>query len=129
MAGESETGVVVVGAEGQYGISSDVAFWRELAMKIAVKHSDPAGMGVVLKECVGLGLATPPGLSGFQGGRPKPSPVVRLFSFVQPKGSARIQIEIDGAYIECLDPEGTTLVRDDILRPAKPKLPESAELV
>jgi hypothetical protein len=28
----------------------------------------------MLKESVGLGLATPPGLSGFAGARPKPSP-------------------------------------------------------
>jgi hypothetical protein len=125
----SETSVELIGAESQYGVNAAVASCRELSMKIAVKHSDPAGIGILLKECVGLGLATPPGLSGFQGGRPKPSPVVRLFSFVQPKGSARIQIEIDGTYIECPDPEGTTLVREDIIRPAKPKIPEAAEMV
>ena len=129
MSDYSETSVELIGAESQYGVNAAVASCRELSMKIAVKHSDPAGIGILLKECVGLGLATPPGLSGFQGGRPKPSPVVRLFSFVQPKGRARIQIEIDGTYIECPDPEGTTLVREDIIRPAKPKIPEGAEMV
>ncbi|MDG1322950.1 MAG: DUF1446 domain-containing protein [Porticoccaceae bacterium] len=129
MSDYSETSVELIGAESQYGINSAVASCRELSMKIAVKHSDPAGIGILLKECVGLGLATPPGLSGFQGGRPKPSPVVRLFSFVQPKGSAHIQIEIDGNYIECPDPGGTTLVREDIIRPAEPKIPEDAETV
>ena len=129
MSDYSETSVELIGAESQYGINAAVASCRELSMKIAVKHSDPAGIGILLKECVGLGLATPPGLSGFQGGRPKPSPVVRLFSFVQPKGRARIQIEIDGTYIECPDSEGTTLIREDIIRPAEPQLPEDAEMV
>ena len=129
MSDYSETSVELIGAESQYGINAAVASCRELSMKIAVKHSDPAGIGILLKECVGLGLATPPGLSGFQGGRPKPSPVVRLFSFVQPKGRARIQIEIDGTYIECPDSEGATLNREDIIRPAEPQLPEDAEMV
>jgi len=129
MSDYSETSVELIGAESQYGINAAVASCRELSMKIAVKHSDPAGIGILLKECVGLGLATPPGLSGFQGGRPKPSPVVRLFSFVQPKGRARIHIEIDGTYIECPDSEGTTLIREDIIRPAEPQLPEDAEMV
>ncbi len=41
-----------------------------MAMKIAAKHPDMAGIGIMLKEAVGLGLATPPGLSGFAGSRP-----------------------------------------------------------
>ena len=129
MSDYSETSVELIGAESQYGVNAAVASCRELSMKIAVKHADSAGIGILLKECVGLGLATPPGLSGFQGGRPKPSPVVRLFSFVQPKGSARIQIEIDGTYIDCPDSAGATLNREDIVRPPEPQLPEDTEMV
>jgi len=125
----SETSVELIGAESQYGANAVLDSCRELSMKIAVKHPDPAGIGILLKECVGLGLATPPGLSGFQGARPKPSPVVRLFSFAQPKGSARIQIEIDGTYIDCPDSAGATLNREDIVRPPEPQLPEDAEMV
>jgi hypothetical protein len=95
-------------------------------MKIAVKHADPAGIGILLKECVGLGLATPPGLSGFAGARPKPSPVVRLFSFALPKGNMPIQIEFDGTYIDCPDTLGTALNRDQIIRPQPPaKIPDT----
>ena len=72
MSDYSETSVELIGAESQYGVNAAVASCRELSMKIAVKHADSAGIGILLKECVGLGLATPPGLSGFQGGRPKP---------------------------------------------------------
>ena len=116
----TETSVELIGTESQYGVNATVANCRELSMKIAVKHADPAGIGILLKECVGLGLATPPGLSGFAGARPKPSPVVRLFSFVLPKGSTKIQIEMDGTYIDCPDALGAPLNRDLIERPQAP---------
>ena len=118
----SETSVELIGMESQYGANASVSACRELSMKIAVKHADPAGIGILLKECVGLGLATPPGLSGFAGARPKPSPVVRLFSFALPKGTIKIQIEMDGTYIDCPDTLGTALKRDLINRPQAPGL-------
>ena len=116
----SETSVELIGAESQYGGNAAVVNCRELSMKIAVKHADPAGIGILLKECVGLGLATPPGLSGFAGAQPKPSPVVRLFSFLLPKGNMPIQIELDGTYIDCPDTLGTALNKDQIKRPQPP---------
>ena len=44
-----------------------------------------------------MGLATPAGLSIFAGSRAKPSPCVRLFSFLLPKGELKIDIDVDGA--------------------------------
>ena len=125
----TETSVELIGTESQYGVNATVANCRELSMKIAVKHADPAGIGILLKECVGLGLATPPGLSGFAGARPKPSPVVRLFSFVLPKGSTKIQIEMDGTYIDCPDALGAPLNRDLIERPQAPNAPLDSNTV
>jgi len=54
-----------MGAGSQFGEArpSD-----EVVMKIAVKHPDAKAVGIFLKELAGLGLATPPGLSGFTGG-------------------------------------------------------------
>jgi len=70
---------------------------REVVLKIAAKHDMQAGCGALLKEISGLGLATPAGLSIFAGSRAKPSPVVRLFSFLLPKGEVSIEIDVDGA--------------------------------
>jgi len=125
----SETSVELIGAESQYGANAAVANCRELSMKIAVKHADPAGIGILLKECVGLGLATPPGLSGFAGARPKPSPVVRLFSFALSKGNLPIQVELDGTYIDCPDSQGTPLNLDQIVRPQAPIGPDHRDMV
>ncbi len=96
LADFSETSIELIGAESQYGSFAQVQGSREVAMKIAAKHPDAMGIGILLKEAVGLGLATPPGLSGFAGGRPKPSPVVRLFSFTLAKDKVAVRIMLNG---------------------------------
>jgi hypothetical protein len=62
-------------------------------------------VGVFLKEMVGLALTAPPGLSGFAGARPKPTPVVRLFSMLIPKADVSITIEVDEGSSLPLGPE------------------------
>ena len=69
----------------------------ELVLKAAVKHPDKRGVGIFLKELSGMGLATPPGLSGFTGaGRARPSPVLRLFSYLTPKDQITVTIDVRG---------------------------------
>ena len=90
----TETSCEILGSGSQLGKAraSD-----EVVMKVAVKHTDPKGVGIFLKELAGIGLATPPGLSGFTGaGRPKPSPVVRLFSYKTDKQAVTVTIDVDG---------------------------------
>ena len=125
----SDTSVELIGAESQYGSNAALTEVREVSMKIAAKHAHPAGIGILLKETVGLGLATPPGLSGFQGGRPKPSPVVRLFSFLLPKHRVTATLEIDGHRINCPDSEGIVFDRDNIDRPVPPAVPSDGDLI
>ena len=126
----SETSVELIGAESQYGDFGGLGGSREVAMKIAAKHPDAVGIGVLLKEIVGMGLATPPGLCGFQGARAKPSPVVRLFSFVLPKSALDVLIEIDGELLAIdLDVESTvptSAIIDNLPRAAFPELPGAA---
>ena len=125
----TETSVEVIGAESQYGAEAQTGSYREVALKVAAKHADAAGIGILLKEMTGLGLATPPGLCGFAGGRPKPSPIVRLFSFELPKGALTAQVEINGQLLDCPDTQGTALDLETILRPAVPAMPSSENLV
>ena len=119
----------MIGAESQYGAEAQTGSYREVALKVAAKHADAAGIGILLKEMTGLGLATPPGLCGFAGGRPKPSPIVRLFSFELPKGALTAQVEINGQLLDCPDTQGTALDLETILRPAVPAMPSSENLV
>ena len=120
LADFSETSIELLGTESQYGDFSEVKECREVVMKIAAKHPDMMGIGIMLKESVGLGLATPPGLSGFAGGRPKPSPVVRLFSFVIDKTKVEVRIELDGECTLCDEVHGQPLDVTSIERPSSP---------
>jgi hypothetical protein len=129
MADFSETSIELIGAESQYGNFSQVSDCREVAMKIAVKHPDTMGIGIMLKECVGLGLATPPGLSGFQGGRPKPSPVVRLFSFALDKNKVAIKVEVGDEMVDSPVAVGEAWDINSIQRPAMPPPIDTDDLV
>jgi hypothetical protein len=125
LADFSETSIELIGAESQYGNFARVDSSREVAMKLAAKHPDAAGIGIMLKEAVGLGLATPPGLSGFAGGRPKPSPVVRLFSFTTPKDRVAVSIRMHGSEAVCKETvcdevHGRPFDPHSIARPAPP---------
>lgn len=114
----SETSIELMGTECQYGAFSEITSSREVVMKIAAKHPDAVGIGVLLKEAVGLGLATPPGLSGFAGSRPGPSPVVRLFSCIVPKCDVQITVLLGDERVSCDEVYGEALDANAILRPA-----------
>jgi len=92
----TETSVEILGAESQFGAARQIEDPREVVVKFAAKHPDAKGIGVLLKEMNGMGLATPPGLSIFAGARPKPSPVLRLFSFLYPKDQVPIIVDVEG---------------------------------
>ncbi len=116
----TETSIEILGAESQYGAFSKASGAREVVLKIAAKHPDAMGAGLLLKEIAGLGLATPPGLTGFSFGRPKPSPVVRLFSYLTPKEEISIDIDVDGAGTNFKDKTGAAFDPDAIIRPTEP---------
>ncbi|MEP3654344.1 MAG: acyclic terpene utilization AtuA family protein [Litorimonas sp.] len=90
----TEVSQEIIGNGSQMG--SSVAS-SEIVIKIAVKHAEAKGVGMFLRELNGTYLATPPGLSAFTGaGRAKPSPVVRLFSYLTPKSDVTISIDVEG---------------------------------
>lgn len=87
-----ETSVELIGAESQFGAQRSSGVAREVAAKIAVRHASAQGVGLFIKEATGLGLSAPPGLCGFAGARPKPSPVMALFSLAVPKEMVSVQV-------------------------------------
>lgn len=125
----SETSVELIGNESQFGDYSELSGSREVAMKVAVKHPQQEGVAVMLKQASALALATPPGLSGFQGGRAKPSPVVRLFSFLLPKMFAELSINIDGKTRSFLPVSLVENEENDLQRPQLPPVPTSDHTV
>ncbi|MEL7491078.1 MAG: acyclic terpene utilization AtuA family protein [Pseudomonadota bacterium] len=123
----SETSMEVLGAESQYGDFAEISGAREVVLKIAARHDSAMGVGLLLKELAGLGLATPPGLSGFSFGRPKPSPVVRLFSYLTPKEDVPACVKSGGATVDIPPAPPADPVAP--VRAAPPPAPDAGEMV
>ena len=108
MGGFTDICVETFGDESHYGDARRKVASREVTLKIAVKHPRKEGVDVLLRETIGLALAAPPGLTLFQGGRPKPSPVVRLFSFLVSKDSVPVAVRLDGEETRVAEAEEIT---------------------
>ncbi|EAQ96699.1 acyclic terpene utilization AtuA family protein [Congregibacter litoralis] len=118
-----ETSVEILGVESHFGAAVRYFRSREVDVKLAVKHPSPRGVGIFLKEMVGLALTAPPGLASFAGARPKPTPVVRLFSLLIPKDQVEIVLELDGEVLPVHLEEGGS--PGDLPAPmAPPPVPE-----
>lgn len=117
----TDVSIELIGAESQFGTERASPPAREVAAKVAVRHADARAVGVFLKEAVGLGLATPPGLSGFAGARPKPSPVLALFSYLTPKDRIAVTIR-DDAGDEMFRERQVSVVPKSVDRPVIPVL-------
>jgi hypothetical protein len=92
----TETSVEIVGAESSYGPHARVRSPREVVLKIAAKHPLPQPLALLLREATSSGTSMSPGISGMGGNRPKPSPVVRLFSFLVDRKSVVPEVELNG---------------------------------
>ena len=122
----SESSVEILGVESHFGVGASGVAPREVDLKIAAKHPSARGIGVFLKEMVGLALTAPPGLTGFAGARPKPSPVVRLFAFLLPRDAIAITVELEGAPVP-FSPPGLPAPAEPGPAPADPVPPAAAE--
>lgn len=116
----SETCIETFGDESHYGARRRVAGAREVTVKIAARHPSAKAIAVFLREIIGIGLGAPPGLCGFAGSRPKPSPVIRLFSFLLDKEQVPVTIEVDGATHSVDAVAGKPFDPADIERPGIP---------
>ncbi len=126
----SETSVEVLGVESHFGSGARSSTAREVDVKIAVKHPGARGVAEFLKEMIGLALTAPPGLAGFAGARPKPMPVVRLFSFLLPKEKLRVHIEVDREHLPYETPQTQLPTgRGDTPEPPVPDAVSDEELV
>lgn len=123
-----EVSCEVLGADSQYGQAPDGGR-REVVLKLAVKHAEAAGVGLMLKEATGLALATPPGLAIFAGARPKPSPIVRLFSFLLEKNEVDIRVAMDGKDLNFQQVATQYFTPEVISRPAPPPSQAQTDMV
>lgn len=123
----TDVSIELIGTESQFGTQRSSPPSREVAVKIAVRHQDVRAVGLFLKEATGLGLATPPGLSGFAGARPKPSPVLALFSYLTPKDQITPRLMDDTGALDCPAVQGPAVVAAS--RPQMPGIAQAENII
>jgi hypothetical protein len=121
------THIEALGAEASYGAHSAARASREVLLRLVVVHPSREALEIFARELGSIGLSFAPGTTGIYTGRPKPTPVVRLFTFFLDKSalgrprltigdSAPVEIDVpsDGGFVPAA-PNGT---------PAEPPIPE-----
>ena len=83
----SATHIEALGAEASYGAGSRSRGTREVLMRLVVEHRDRDAIDIFARELGSVGISFAPGTTGIYSGRPKPTPVVRLFTFFVEKTS------------------------------------------
>lgn len=106
MPGFDEVSIEVLGAEVNYGTRASRPP-REVVLKIGVRHKQRSAVEVFASEIAPMGTGGPQGLTGFFAGRPRPQPVVRLFSFLAPKAGILPLVHLDGEPVNCAVAPGT----------------------
>lgn len=88
--------IEILGAEATYGSHARSRDTREVVVRIAVTHESKEALYLFSREIAQAVTAMAPGLTGGLGGRPKTSPVIRLFSFLVPKKEVPVTLDVEG---------------------------------
>jgi hypothetical protein len=75
------THVEALGAEASYGANSRTRAVREVLLRVVVTHPSRDALEIFGRELGAIPLSCAPGTTGIYSGRPKPTPVVKLFTF------------------------------------------------
>lgn len=90
----TEVNVEALGSEATYGPHSRTANTREVFLKIAVKHPEKKALVIFSGEIAPAATGMTPGITGYFGGRPKVSPVIRLFSTRIAKSDVPVTVDL-----------------------------------
>jgi hypothetical protein len=119
-----EVSIEVIGAEDTWGAEARAELRdgaREVVVKIGLRHDDREALDLFAREFAHPGVSMAQGLTGVLHGRPKPAPVVRVFSFLWPKARVPVTVELDGEGIALPDAVPSPAARP----PAPPSLPDA----
>ncbi|MGB4343076.1 MAG: acyclic terpene utilization AtuA family protein [Moraxellaceae bacterium] len=88
--------VEILGTEATYGPRGRHHDAREVVVKMAVTHPVKEACLFFASEIAQAATGMAPGITGIVGGRPKASPVVKLFSCLVKKNLLPVEIDLDG---------------------------------
>ena len=88
----------VIGAEAMFGDQArpEARQAREVVLRLGVHHPRKEGVELFSKEFVGAALSMSPAVTGVTPGRPRPSPVVSLFSGLIDKDQVPVTVKVGG---------------------------------
>lgn len=92
--------IEVLGTETNWGAQARARGTREVVLKLAVQHQDKAALELFGRECIPPATAMAQSITGFAGGRPAPTPLVRLFSCLVPKTLLSVGVEVGDKTID-----------------------------
>ncbi|WP_336170810.1 acyclic terpene utilization AtuA family protein [Acinetobacter sp. 161(2023)] len=104
----SEKSVEILGIESTYGAHAQALNSREVVVKIAVKHMFKEACMFFASEIAQASTGMAPALAGIVGGRPKASPVIKLFSFLINKNQINVEIDFEGNRYPVEIPQGVS---------------------
>lgn len=104
----SEKSVEILGIESTYGGHAQALNSREVVVKIAVKHMFKEACMFFASEIAQASTGMAPALAGIVGGRPKASPVIKLFSFLIDKDQVNVEIDFEGHRYPVVIPQGAS---------------------
>jgi hypothetical protein len=106
------THIEALGAEASYGEKSRARASREVLLRLVVVHDNRDALEIFGRELGSIGLSCAPGTTGIYSGRPKPAPVVRLFTMfldkavlgnptltVRNTAPVAVKVPTDGGYV------------------------------
>jgi Acyclic terpene utilisation family protein AtuA len=98
----------VIGTEALFGPHSRIPRSREVILRLVVEHDDAKALEIIASEIASAGVSWAPGLSSTGGGRARPVPIVRLFSFLWPKSEVPATLALgDGSALAVTAPESS----------------------
>ncbi len=94
--------VEALGSESMYGphAKAGAAATREVMVKLAVRHESRDALKLFTRELAQAATGMAPGVTGYFGGRPHVSPVIRLYSCLVPKTRVSATVDMNGSQIE-----------------------------
>ncbi|PFX16875.1 uncharacterized protein LOC111341614 [Stylophora pistillata] len=104
----TRTHIQVLGSEETYGKHAFPGIMtanpREAVLWLAVHHQQKKAVELFALEVASAGTSMAPGLTAIVGGRPRASPLLRLYSFLYPKDKVKVDIFMNGEHVETVSP-------------------------
>jgi Acyclic terpene utilisation family protein AtuA len=91
----TETRIEVLGGEEMFGAHGRHDT-REVVLKMSAKAASRDSLELFAREFAPAATSMAPGTLGLVGGRPSPTPVVSLFSFLLEKSALGIELDVNG---------------------------------